>query len=285
MNPALGALLAGATFIALSPIFVRLSEAGPTATAFWRVALAVPPLWVLYALKPRTRARRYSGKWPLLLAAAVAFSGDLAFWHKSIQLTSVANATLLANLASIFVTLAAWIFLRQRPTSLFLGGLAAALGGVALLVNTSLEFSATGLVGDALGVVTAMFYAGYLLAVKGLRDRGETTLHLMAVTTTITAILLLPVALATGEPMVPASVNGWLVLLGLALVSHAAGQGLIAYALAHLPAAFSSVSLLFQPVMAALFAWLLLAEPLVALQVAGGAVVLLGIWLARRGSP
>lgn len=285
MNPALGALLAGATFIALSPIFVRLSEAGPTATAFWRVALAVPPLWVLYALKPRTRARRYSGKWPLLLAAAVAFSGDLAFWHKSIQLTSVANATLLANLASIFVTLAAWMFLRQRPTSLFLGGLAAALGGVALLVNTSLEFSATGLVGDALGVVTAMFYAGYLLAVKGLRDRGETTLHLMAVTTTITAILLLPVALATGEPMVPASVNGWLVLLGLALVSHAAGQGLIAYALAHLPAAFSSVSLLFQPVMAALFAWLLLAEPLVALQVAGGAVVLLGIWLARRGSP
>jgi drug/metabolite transporter (DMT)-like permease len=285
MNPALGALLAGATFIALSPIFVRLSEAGPTATAFWRVALAVPPLWVLYALKSRTRARRYSGKWPLLLAAAVAFSGDLAFWHKSIQLTSVANATLLANLASIFVTLAAWIFLRQRPTSLFLGGLAAALGGVTLLVNTSLEFSATGLVGDALGVVTAMFYAGYLLAVKGLRDRGETTLHLMAVTTTITAILLLPVALATGEPMVPASVNGWLVLLGLALVSHAAGQGLIAYALAHLPAAFSSVSLLFQPVMAALFAWLLLAEPLVALQVAGGAVVLLGIWLARRGSP
>lgn len=285
MNPALGALLAGATFIALSPIFVRLSEAGPTATAFWRVALAVPPLWVLYALKSRTRARRYSGKWPLLLAAAVAFSGDLAFWHKSIQLTSVANATLLANLASIFVTLAAWMFLRQRPTSLFLGGLAAALGGVTLLVYTSLEFSVTGLVGDALGVVTAMFYAAYLLAVKGLRDRGETTLHLMAVTTTITAILLLPVALATGEPMAPASVNGWLVLLGLALVSHAAGQGLIAYALAHLPAAFSSVSLLFQPVMAALFAWLLLAEPLVALQVAGGAVVLLGIWLARRGSP
>jgi drug/metabolite transporter (DMT)-like permease len=92
------------------------------------------------------------------------------------------------------------------------------------------------------------------------------------------------VALAAGEPMLPATAHGWLVLVGLALVSHAAGQGLIAYALAHLPAAFSSVSLLFQPVMAALFAWLLLAEPLVAVQVAGGVVVLLGIWLARRGS-
>ena len=284
MNPALGALLLGATCIALSPIFVRLSEAGPTATAFWRVALAVPALWVLYLLKARARTQRYSGKWPLLLAAGFAFAGDLAFWHTSIKLTSVANSTLLANLASIFVTLAAWMFLKHKPTRLFLAGLAAALIGVGLLVHTSLTFSSTGLLGDALGVVTAMFYAGYILAVKGLRDRGETTLHLMAVTSTITALFLLPVALASGEQMIPSSAFGWWMLIGLALISHAAGQGLIAYALAHLPAAFSSVSLLFQPVMAALFAWLLLSEGLVPLQIAGGIVVLFGIYLARRGS-
>src|ERR1700704_2818909 len=166
MNPALGALLLGASCIALSPIFVRLSEAGPTATAFWRVALAVPFLWFVYLLKARSHAS-YSGKWLLLLAAGIAFAGDLAFWHTSIQLTSVANSTLLANLASIFVTLAAWIFLRQRPTRLFLTGLATALAGVTLLVHTSLAFSPRGLAGDALGVVTALFYAGYLLAVKG----------------------------------------------------------------------------------------------------------------------
>jgi drug/metabolite transporter (DMT)-like permease len=287
MNPALVALLAGATFIALSPIFVRealLAGVGPTAAAFWRVALAVPVLWIVYRLKQGPRPRRYSGKWPLLLAAGLAFAGDLAFWHKSIQLTSVANATLLANLASIFVTLAAWIFLRQRPTRLFLAGLAAALAGVALLVHTSLEFSATGLAGDALGVVTAMFYAGYILAVKALRDRGETTLHLMAVSTTLTALLLLPVALTTGDAFFPRTPEGWLILAGLALVSHATGQGLIAYALAHLPAAFSSVSLLFQPVMAAAFAWVLLLEPLVPLQIGGGVIVLVGIYLARRGS-
>jgi len=284
MNPALAALLLGATCIALSPIFVRVSEAGPTATAFWRVALAVPALWLLYWAKPAARSRRYSGKWPLLLAAGFAFAGDLGFWHTSIKLTSVANSTLLANLASIFVTLAAWIFLRHRPSRLFLTGLAAALIGITLLVHTSLEFSSTGLAGDALGVVTAMFYAGYILAVKGLRDRGETTLHLMAVTTTITALFLFPAALASGEPMLPVSAFGWWMLVGLALLSHAAGQGLIAYALASLPAAFSSVSLLFQPVMAALFAWLLLAEALVPLQMLGGLIVLAGIYLARRGS-
>jgi drug/metabolite transporter (DMT)-like permease len=286
MNPALGALLAGAAFIALSPIFVRVSEAGPTATAFWRVALAVPALWILYWVQPGVpiQAASTRKRWMLLVAAGLAFAGDLAFWHTSIQLTSVANSTLLANLASIFVTLAAWLFLRERPTALFLAGLAAALCGVVLLVHTSLQFSETGLVGDALGVVTAMFYAGYLLAVKGLRDRGETTLRLMAIATTLTAIVLLPVALATGEPMLPQTARGWWILAGLALVSHAGGQGLIAYALAHLPAGFSSVSLLFQPVMAALFAWLLLSEPLAPLQVLGGAIVLAGIYLARRGS-
>lgn len=288
MNPAPNlaalALLAGATCIALSPIFVRVSEAGPTATAFWRVAIAVPVLWILYLTRSKPPTRRYAGKWPLLLAAGFAFAGDLAFWHSSIQFTSVANSTLLANLASIFVTLAAWVFLGERPSALFLAGLGAALAGVALLVHTSLEFSPTGLLGDALGVVTAIFYAGYILAVKGLRDRGEATLHLMAATSTITALFLLPVALASGEQMLPASAFGWWMLAGLALVSHAAGQGLIAYALASLPAAFSSVSLLFQPVMAAFFAWALLSESLVPLQVLGGLVVLAGIYLARRGS-
>ncbi len=284
MNRPLGALLLGAACIAFSPIFVRLSEAGPTATAFWRVALALPPLWAFGLFEKRAPGKGERRAWLLLGAAGLAFAGDLGFWHASIQLTSVANATLLANLSSLFVTLAAWIFLREAPSRLFLAGLGLALLGVVLLVRTSLQFSAGALLGDALGVLTAMFYAGYILAVKGLRDRGATALRIMAVTSTLTAILLLPAALATGERFFPATATGWLVVLGLALISHAAGQGLIAYALAHLPAAFSSVGLLLQPVIAALFAWLLLAEPLAALQIAGGLVVLAGIYLARRGS-
>src|SRR5260221_836039 len=161
MNPALAALLLGATCIALSPIFVRLSEAVPPATAFWRVAVAVPVLWLFCFLRQETKSARYSGRWPLLCAAGFAFAGDLGFWHTSIQLTSVANSTLLANLASIFVTLAAWLFRREKPTAVFLAGLAAALAGVALPVKTSLEFSSTGLLGDALGAVTALFYPRY----------------------------------------------------------------------------------------------------------------------------
>jgi drug/metabolite transporter (DMT)-like permease len=282
VRPALPALLVGATCIALSPIFVRIADVGPTASAFWRVALAAPLLWPLALAAPRAQAARPSAA--LLIAAGFAFAGDLAFWHWSIRFTSVANSTLLANLASLFVTLAMWLFWRQRPSTLFLLGLAAALAGVAMLVHASLAFSSTALLGDALGVVTAAFYAGYLLAVKDLRDRGARTVELMAIATTVTALFLLPVALVSGEALLPQSAQGWLTLLGLAWISHCAGQGLIAYSLAHLPAAFSSVSLLFQPVMAAAFGWLLLSEPVVPLQMLGGLVVLAGIYLARRGS-
>jgi drug/metabolite transporter (DMT)-like permease len=281
---ALLSLYCGATFIALSPIFVRVADVGPTASAFWRVALAAPLLWAMRAaIRGRARAPAAPRPpWPLFAAAGLAFAGDLAFWHGSIQLTSVANSTLLANLASIFVTLAAWLLWRQRPRTLFLAALVLAIAGVGLLVRSSVQFSPRALLGDGMGLVTAMFYAWYLLTVKALRDRGVATLSLMAATTTITALLLLPAALASGEPMWPSSAAGWLTLAGLAWISHAAGQGLIASALAHLPAAFSSVGLLFQPVMAAAFAWLLLGEPIAPSQFAGGTVVLAGIYLARR---
>ena len=275
------ALFAGATCIALSPIWVRVADVGPTASAFWRVALAVPLLWILFFSLRTAETKKIP--LPALVATGLAFAGDLAFWHWSIQYTSVANSTLLANLASIFVTLAAWALWKQRPSGLFLAGLAAALAGTGILVRASLDFSATALLGDALGVVTAMFYAWYLMSVKRLRDRGAATLALMAATTTITALLLLPVAAVSGEALLPRSAAGWLILLGLAWISHSGGQGLIAYALAHLPAAFSAVGLLLQPVLAAAFAWALLAEPLGAVQCAGGAVVLFGIYLAHRG--
>ena len=153
------ALFAGAICIALSPIWVRVSEVGPTASAFWRVCLAVPLLWILFFSLKTKETRNVSALFPQLLVAGIAFAGDLAFWHWSIQYTSVANSTLLANLASIFVTLAAWLLWKQRPSGLFLAGLAAALFGVTLLVQVSLSGSPNALLGDGLGVVTAISWS------------------------------------------------------------------------------------------------------------------------------
>ena len=219
-----------------------------------------------------------------LLAAGLFFAADLGVWHWSIIYTSVANSTLLANLAPIFVTLAGWLFWRRKVTRTFLVAMAVAIAGMFVLVGPNFAVGGTRLLGDALGALTGVFYAGYMLAIKSARDAQASTARLMAWSTTISAIVLLPVALASPQPFLPSGAAGWWVLVGLAVVSQILGQGLIAYAFAHLPASLSSVSLLIQPVMASLFAWVLFAEAIGVAQFVGGAIVLAGIWLARKGS-
>ena len=172
---ALAALFAGATAIATAPLFVKVSETGPVATAFWRVFLALPPLW-MWALMSEGRQhaahlRKHRG---LMMAAGIFFAGDLAVWHWSILLTSVANTTLLANLAPIFVTAVAWFVFRETPRKLFLAGLAAAIAGTLLLIGANFGHSGSASLGDALGVITAMFYAAYQMAVTRLRAHVPT---------------------------------------------------------------------------------------------------------------
>jgi drug/metabolite transporter (DMT)-like permease len=218
------------------------------------------------------------------VAAGLFFAADLGVWHFSILYTSVANSTLLANLAPIFVTLAGWLIWRRKVTRTFLFGMSVAIAGMFVLVGPNFGTGGTRLAGDALGALTGAFYAGYMLAVKFARDAQASTARLMAWSTAITAVALLPAALLAPHPFIPVAAGGWLVLAGLALITQILGQGLIAYAFAHLPASLSSVSLLIQPVMASLFAWIIFGEAIGVAQFVGGAVVLGGIWLARKGS-
>jgi drug/metabolite transporter (DMT)-like permease len=195
-------------------------------------------------------------------------------------LTSVANATLLANCAPIFVALAAWLFMRKRLRPAFVSGLVVAIAGMVLLLRGDFAHGGSALVGDALGLVTAMFYAAYQLTVTRARDTVSTA-RIMAGSGLVSAAILLPIALVSGEQFLPHSTFGWSILLALALISQASGQSLIAYAMAHLPATFSSVGLLLQPVVAATLAWLLLGETLTALAIFGGILVLIGIRVAH----
>ena len=126
-----------------------------------------------------------------------------------------------------------------------------------------------------------MFYAGYQLTVTRLRSRAVDRQH-HGVERARHRRRAAAARAASGEQILPATATGWLKLFGLALISQAAGQSLIAYAMAHLPATFSSVGLLLQPVMAPLLAWVLLGETLGAIEIAGGIVVLIGIRIAHQ---
>ena len=282
----LPALLLGGLLIGLSPIFVRLSELGPVSTAFWRVGLAFLPLlaWRLsHKSNPHVRERPSSLRDMLaLIFPGAMLAGDLIAWHISITMTSVANATLLANLAPVFVVLGSWLLFGSIVSRRFMAALALAIGGVILLGSKpgSAPSGTTG--GDVVAILAAIFYSGYLLSLAQLRERYS-TLTTMLWTTGSAALCMLPVALVWEASFWPTTATDWLILAALGWVCHVGGQGLIVYALALLPASFSSLTLLIQPVVAASVAWLVLHESLGTHQIAGGAIVILGILLARRG--
>ncbi|HEY9446758.1 MAG TPA: DMT family transporter, partial [Burkholderiales bacterium] len=214
---ALAALFAGAVAIGTSALFVKVSETGPVATAFWRVALALPVLWTWAWATDRRAGIGARGASPetrrMMVWAGAFFAGDLAVWHWSIILTSIATATLLANLAPLFVALAAWLLFRRPPGAGFAGALALALAGMMLLVQG--DFGATGhaWLGDVLGVITAMFYAAYQITVNRVRAQASTA-RIMAWSSAVTAVLLAPVVWLSGETWLPMTGGGWLKLVG-----------------------------------------------------------------------
>lgn len=286
---ALIALFVGAAAISFAPIFVRASELEPTATAFYRFLFAIPLLWLWFGAEQRgtsaPRQIRPTGlrqRAPLFLAG-LFFAGDMGFWHWSITYTSVANATLLANTAPVFVVIGGWLLFRRRVRRLFLAGMVLAMGGTVVLMGSSASAGDDHLLGDLLGVITGAFYAAYLMTVERLRARYSTA-TIMAHAVPVSAVVMLISSLAFGEPLAAVTLAGWAVLLGVAVISQVFGQSLIAFGLARLPVAFASVSLLIQPMIATGLAWMLLGEAVGAVQGLGAVAVLAGIVIARRAS-
>ncbi len=278
------ALVAGGLAIGGSPIFVRLSEIGPIATAFWRLALALIPLFLYGLIRQRSALRLPKNARDLaaLSLPGIFLAADLICWHLSITMTSVANATLLINLSPVFVALGAWALFKTPITRHFVIGLVVAIIGVTVLKSEG----ATGLGagnwrGDLIAITGSVFYAGYMLALGQARNRFE-TLEVMLWNTGTAALFILPVALVSEPVLFPPDLHGWALVAGLAMVSHVGGQASIIYALAYLPTAFSSLTLLLQPVVATLLGVFLLNEPIGIQGIIGGAGVLAGILIARK---
>ncbi len=278
-------LLCGASAIAFAPIFVKLSEVGPTATAFWRLSLSFPIffIWLNLSKEKKEYKSTFLNDFIKLSIPGFFFAGDLAVWHWSLKYTTVANATLLANFAPIFVTFTVWFFFKQRITIKFIMGMIIALFGASAIMGVSFRISFERLYGDMLGLITAIFYAGYIISIRELRAKFS-TIKIMTWSVLSSSILLVPVILISGEKFWAVKISGWMVLIGLAIISQVCGQGLIAYALAHIPAEISSVTLLLQPFLAAIFAWIILGESMILFQILGGILVIIGIRIAQKGS-
>ena len=270
-------LLVAACVLGLAPILVRLTETGPAAAGFWRFAFALPILALLLG-RPGGEGFGTPSKWMAL--AALFFVLDLSFWHYGIVMTSVANATVLCNLTPVVVTLFAWVAFRERPQRLFVVAIGLAMAGAfAMSAGADGNQGTNPRLGDLFSLSVALWYAGYFLAVKAARVTAG-AMRVMLWSTGLGLPLLLVVSLALGEDLLPATAAGWGACAAMG-VMHVVGQGGVAWALGRLPASLTAVTILIQPVVAALLGWVVFGETMTPVQMAGGAVVLAAVVLAQ----
>ena len=274
------ALLVAIVCIGWSAIFVRWTDVPGSVSAFYRMLIPAAILLPTFFVRGNTRplSRRSLG---IIALGGIFFALDLALYNSSILRTTAANATLLGNNSPIFVGLLTWLVFRRRPQAAFWLGLLLAVGGSLVILRSDLVQHTQFGLGDAMSVGAAAFFAMYLLATEEVRGTIGTLQFLrLAMLSTTVALFLINILL--GHSFRVASGRTWAALIGLGLVSQLGGYIALTYALGHLPATVTSVSLLTQGPLTALLAAVLLHEPLSGSQIAGGVMVLIGVGVAHR---
>jgi drug/metabolite transporter (DMT)-like permease len=281
---AYAALLIAVFGITWSAVFVRWAEVSGPASAFYRVLIAALVLvpWRLarrdLAVPPRRAA------W-LAVAGGAFFGFDLLFFNTSVLRTTAATAVLLGNNAPVFVGLGSWLFFDRRPAARFWWGLALALTGCALMMIDDAT-SRTGhgtLTGDLMALTAGGFFAAYLTTTERVRVSMDTlTFSSLAIVGSVVTLLILCLVLRV--PLIGYSARSWASLAGLGLISQLVAYFAIVYGLGHLPATVMSVGLLAQLPLTALLSVPLLGEPVTAIEIGGGLLVLLGIYVVTGTS-
>lgn len=273
---AFAALIGGNIALSLGAVLVRMADTGPTASAFWRMTLALP-LLIFFAW--RESGTRTPPRPAVLIAAAagIFFALDLAAWHLGILQTKVANATLFGNCASLLLVVWGIILARRMPRGWQAAAILLAFAGSALLMGQSYELSPDYLVGDLLSLLAGLLYTGYVILMQRVRDTLPPWTAL-AIASAVCVPILLGTALALGETVMP---QNWTPLILLALTSQIVGQGLMIWALPRFSPLVIGLTLLIQPAFAALTGWVGFGETLSAIDILGGMMVGAALVLIR----
>ncbi|TGX53256.1 DMT family transporter [Sphingomonas gei] len=275
---ALIALVVANVALASGALFVRLTDVGPVAAGFWRLAIATPLLFAFAASIGDRPVQSSRGLWGVLAIAGVAFAADLASWHLGIVRTTLANATLLGNSATLLFPIYGFIAARMWPSRLQGLALVLATVGGALLLGRSASLSPQHLVGDLFCLFAGLLYAIYFVLMARARERLA-PMPALALSSLATIPPLLILALALDEQVMP---GDWWPLIALAVISQLIGQGCMIYALGHLTPLVIGIALLIQPVVGAAFGWALFDERLAAADLFGAALVAAALVLVRQ---
>ncbi|WP_029624650.1 DMT family transporter [Sphingomonas sp. KC8] len=275
---AFAAMIGANVALAFGAWLVRLADVGPVAAGFWRLALAAPLLLALCLMARQPIPAMPRRMWMVLAVGGLFFAADLAAWHVGILHTTLANATLFGNITSLTFPIYGFIVARALPGRMQTMALLLAAAGAVLLMGQSYQLSPQNLLGDLLCIAAGVLYTFYLVAVSTARGRLQPLPTLM-LATLFGALPLLAFASLMGETIWP---TAWTPLLLLAIGSQVIGQGLLVYAMGHLPPLVIGVGLLIQPVVAASVGWMAYGEKLGVIDAIGAVAIAIALVLVRR---
>ena len=274
------ALGIGLAALSMTGIFVRWANAPGTVTAAYRMgiaALALTPLAIREKNNPTSKSDR---TWLWMMLAGLFIALDHGSLNSAVNLTRIANCTLLNNLSPIWVALFALLIWRERLNRWFWLGLALAVGGaVTILGSDIIKHPQLGM-GDGLAFASSIFYAGYFLATQVGRRTGSLWKFSWAIYA-ISAALLFGYNIFLGIPLTGYPMRTYLVFIAIGIFCQAIGYTSIVYALGHLPASIVSPTMVAQIVLTSLLAIPLTGESLAPLQLLGGVIVITGIILVN----
>ncbi len=284
------AMAFGVIALAFSSIFIKqldLAGVPPLVIAFHRMALATLILLPV-ALALKWREIRALTRKDILMLALGGFCLAVHFgaWFASLKYISIATSIVLVNSHPLFVVLASYFFLGEKPSRRNVAGTAIGLAGMLVISGDGLKDVKTGLVGDALALVGALAVVGYFIIGRSLRAR----LSLLGYVTPLYAVcslLLLVWAVATGGPLYPYGATEWSYFVALAVVPTILGHTVFNWAIKHVKPSAISIAFLGEPVIASLLAFIFFSQRPPPATLIGGALVLAGVYLttsSRRAS-
>lgn len=277
-------LIFGVLGISLSAIFVRLSDAPSVVTAtsrlLWTVLLMTPMVLGRGAYRKELAALS-PAQWLKSIISGVFLGFHFALWFESLQKTSVASSTAIVCTEVIWVALGYCLFMKGRLSKKAVFSIALAMAGSVIIAFSDSGSGESHLYGDLLSAVSAMAISVYILLGKDLRERMTATVYTYLVYTacSITLVILTAIQGYGVSDFTPSALVSGL-LLGV--FSTILGHSIFSWCLKYFSPAFVSASKLCEPVVAALVAAVAFAEIPKPLQIAGGIIVIAGVYLYSK---
>lgn len=267
--------------VSSAAILIRLADAPAIAVSFWRCALGALVL-LPFALArreslPRGRAL-YTG-----IISGMALGAHFGFWISSLDYTSVAASVVLVSTQPVFVAILAYVLFGERTSPVSFAGILVAVAGTSVIAADDSVGSAA-LLGNLLALMGAVTVAVYVLIGRSARTSGRVgALPYSIVVYSSAAATLLAAGLVSGVQMWGYGAQTWFWLWAITLGPQLLGHTVFNWALGYVDASVVSGTILAEPVVSALLAWLILSERPGLLTIGGGAVVLAGLFLLLRG--